>query len=262
MNAAPSEVVRATGLAVGYAGQAVASGLSFSVSDGDVLAVVGPNGSGKTTLVRTLLGLMPPLGGSLSVLGASGPPTPAEAARHVAYIPQRLELDRTFPLSVHEFLSLNPRGPGAEAYLDMLELRPLLHRRMGELSGGQTQRALLAYAIMKEPRLLVMDEPTSWVDAKGADCIVCIIGEFKRRGIAMIMVTHDLHALSGVATHVLGVGAPETWFFRPVTDAALPSMLDTLSGTGHHSHTGEACRAGQCLPHCTLQIHKTEGHHD
>lgn len=174
-------VLEVSGLTAGYErGRDVLRGVSFGIDDGDVLTVVGPNGSGKTTLLKAILGLVPIGSGNIKVLGAKGPLKGSSTGRGIAYIPQRLEPDRTFPLSVREFLLLGAERADQGAHINLLDLGPLLDRKMGELSGGQMQRALLAYAIARRPRLLLMDEPTSWVDAKGADCVLCVMEELKR----------------------------------------------------------------------------------
>jgi len=144
-----------------------------------------------------------------------------------------MELDRTFPISLGEMLALNRRGAEMNKYIEMLELGGLLSKKVGDLSGGQMQRALLAYAVMKGPLLLIMDEPTSWIDQKGADCILCIIEEFKKKGLAMIIVSHDLSVLRSVATHVLGLG-PEGYFFEPSDSPLMSEKLAGLFGTLHH----------------------------
>lgn len=227
------EAIRAEGISAGYAEREVITDLSFSLNRGEVLAIIGPNGSGKTTLLRALLGLMPIKSGNLSFFGKPRL-APKEAERLIAYIPQRLEFDRSFPISLREMLILSTPNADIEKYLDMLDLRGLLDRRVGELSGGQMQRALLAYAIIKEPGLLVMDEPTSWVDVRGADCIICIIEEFRRKGIAIAVVSHDFCSLQPVATHVLGLGA-EGHFFAAAGSDGLDDKMAGMFGSKHHS---------------------------
>ena len=247
----PGFVIEASGLTAGYAGREIIRDVSFGLRDGDVLAVVGPNGSGKTTLLRALLGMIRPSGGTVSLLGRSGI-RPSDIERLVAYIPQRFEIDRTFPLSLREMLSLSIKGGDYERHLDFLDLRDLLDRRVGDLSGGQLQRAMMAYAAAKDPRLLVMDEPTSWVDARGSDCALCIMEEFKKKGMAMLVVTHDFSSLEGIATHVLGLSqALETgYFFGPVSEPGMAGRAESLFGLGHHGGSNHihcafrAARAG------------------
>jgi ABC-type Mn2+/Zn2+ transport system ATPase subunit len=227
-------IISAEGICAGYGGVEVISGLSFTVSRGEVLAVLGPNGSGKTTLLKAVLGIIPLSGGELRVFG-KGRLSAAEAEKLISYIPQRLEIDRTFPISLSEMLALSGGGAALDRYIDMLELRALLDRKVGELSGGQFQRALLAYSIIKEPLLLIMDEPTSWVDVKGSDCLLCAVEELKKKGIAIIMVSHDFSVLGAVCTHVLGLG-PDQAFFEPADSPELEEKIKTLMGATHPVH--------------------------
>lgn len=220
-------------ISAGYNSKPVLKGLSFTVSDGDVLAVIGPNGSGKTTLLKAILGMLPLKAGRIRFLPEGREALMAERERLIAYIPQRLEVDRTFPISLGEMLNLSLHGARLGKYVEMLELGGLLNERVGDLSGGQMQRALLAYAIVKEPRLLVMDEPTSWIDAKGADCVLCIMEEFRKKGIAIIMVSHDFSALKATATSVLGLGG-DGYFFEPANSPDIGRMITALFGTMHH----------------------------
>jgi ABC-type Mn2+/Zn2+ transport system ATPase subunit len=232
-----SEILRAEDISVGYDGKPVIRGLSFTLNDGDVVAVLGPNGSGKTTLVRAVLSLMPLRSGRIVLFGRQRL-SPSETERLIGYIPQRPELDRTFPISLSEMLGLSAGREAIDRYLDMLDLRGLLAKKVGDLSGGQVQRALLAYAIIKGPRLLVMDEPTSWVDARGADCVLCLMEEFKTRGIAMMLVSHDFSVVEAVSTKVLGLGH-EGHFFEDAKSPALKRKIASLFGTVHH---GGGCR--------------------
>lgn len=227
-----SEILRAEDISVGYDGKPVIRGLSFTVNDGDVVAVLGPNGSGKTTLVRAVLSVMPLKSGRIVLFGKERLRA-SEAERLIGYIPQRPELDRTFPISLGEMLGLSARREAVDRYVDMLGLRGLLAKKVGELSGGQMQRALLAYAVVKEPRLLVMDEPTSWVDASGADCLLCLMEEFRTKGIAMILVSHDFSVVETVSTKVLGLGH-EGHFFEDAASPRLKRKIESLLGAMHH----------------------------
>jgi ABC-type Mn2+/Zn2+ transport system ATPase subunit len=235
-------VLSAEDLTVGYDGKEVLRGVSFTLSDGEVLAVIGPNGSGKTTLLRAALAITPISRGRVRVFGKP-PPGGAEAEGLIAYIPQRMEMDRTFPITLGEMLKLSTGRAPLQKYISMLELEGLLRMKVGELSGGQMQRALLAYAIAKEPRLLMMDEPTSWVDAKGADCVLCIMEEFKKKGIAMVVVSHDFSVLKGAATHVLGLG-PGGYFFEPAASPDVQGKVASLFGTSHHGECAAFCGPG------------------
>ncbi len=242
-----SEVIRAENIRAGYEGRAVIKGLSFTVHRGEVVAVLGPNGSGKTTLLKAVLGMIPLREGSVRLFGKQRLDE-AEREKLVAYIPQRMELDRTFPITLREMLDLSRHGPDMERYVGLLELRGLLGKKVGDLSGGQMQRALLAYALIKGPALLIMDEPTSWVDAKGASCILCIIEELRAKGVAVLLVSHDFSLIRSISTHVLGVGH-EVRFFDRADSPGLEEKLHSIFGTMHHPEEGAAV----CM-HCGLPM--------
>jgi len=225
-----SIILRAEGLEVGFDETPILKGIDFEVHDGDVLAIIGPNGSGKTTLIRAILGLIPLRAGKVEFFWKK---QAVEREAHLAYLPQRMDFDRTFPISLRELLGLGMRDSRFEKYLDVLEIRGLLDKQVGELSGGQMQRALLAYAIGKEPELLIMDEPTSWIDIKGADCVICIMEEFKKRGLSMIVVSHDYSIIRTTATKVLGLSA-HGHFFESASSPDITGKINSLFGTLHH----------------------------
>lgn len=242
-----TEIISAKNIRAGYDGRTVIRGLNFEVHGGDVVAVLGPNGSGKTTLLKAVLGMIPLREGSVRLFGRERLGE-AERERLIAYIPQRMELDRTFPITVGEMLSLTRQGPEVERYVGMLELGGLLGKKLGDLSGGQMQRALLAYALIKGPGLLIMDEPTSWVDARGASCILCIVEELGSRGVAVLMVSHDFSMIKSISTHVLGVGHDST-FFEKASSPGLDKKITSIFGPMHHA--GE--EASFCM-HCGLPM--------
>ncbi len=247
-----SEVIVAEKIHAGYDGRNVIDNLSFTVEGGNVVAVLGPNGSGKTTLLKAVLGMMPLKEGRVRLFGHA-PEGPRLEGR-VAYIPQRMDIDRSFPITLGEMLDLSKHAPELERYIDMLELRKHLRKKVGDLSGGQMQRALLAYALIKGPGLLIMDEPTSWVDARGASCILCIVEELKGRGAAVLFVSHDYSAIKTVCTHVLGVGHGG-YFFERADSPALNEKMNELFGPMHHA--GAEAAGPYCL-HCGEHIEREE----
>lgn len=245
-----TDVLRVENLEAGYDGRMVIKGLNMVVHDGDVVAVLGPNGSGKTTFLKAILGMLPLKGGRVRLFGQ--PPGGPEHEARVAYIPQRMELDRTFPITLREMLNLRRHRKEMEMYIDMLEIRGLLDKKVGDLSGGQMQRALLAYALIKDPGLLIMDEPTSWVDARGANCILCIIKDLRAKGIAVLLVSHDYSAIKHISTHVLGVGH-EGYFFEDAKSPGLEDKITALFGPMHHA--GEA---DNYCTHCGVPLAQEE----
>lgn len=242
-----ARVIEAENIRAGYDGRAVVRNVTFAVEEGDVVAVLGPNGSGKTTLLKALLGIIPLKEGRVRLFGREKMGED-ERERLVSYIPQRIDLDRTFPITLGEMLDLSRHGAEAERYLKLLELEGLMGKKVGDLSGGQMQRALLAYALLKGPGLLIMDEPTSWVDARGASCILCVVEELKARGVAVLIVSHDYSMVKPISTHVLGIGHDE-FFFDSASSPGLEEKIHAIFGTMHHAEKG----ASRCM-HCGLPM--------
>lgn len=201
-----------TDLSVGYGGSPVVSGIDFSIGAGDALFVVGENGAGKSTLLKTLLGLLPPISGSISFGDGA-------TAGEIGYLPQRNESQRDFPASAWEialsgrasclgrrpFYSKADRAATEQAMrrVGAFELR---EAPFGSLSGGQQQRVLLARALALEPLLLVLDEPTTGLDPKATEALYETVDELRAAGAGVLAVTHDVEVALPHATHVLEVG--------------------------------------------------------
>lgn len=181
----------------------VLRGVNLHVPKGQIVALIGPNGSGKTTLLRCLLGLQPVDRGSVKILGsAPNPPT----LRRVGYVPQRLLMDRSFILSVREFLALRRResrhwfwrshrktDQSVLENLADLGVESVLDRPLAALSGGQLQRVLIAFSLLTDPEVLLLDEPTAGVDTPGEHTFYELIAEVhRRRKLTVVLVSHDL----------------------------------------------------------------------
>ncbi|MEU7869904.1 ABC transporter ATP-binding protein [Dactylosporangium sp. NPDC049140] len=197
----PEPAVRIEDATLSYGAEPVLAGVSGTVAPGAVVALIGPNGAGKSTLIKAVLGLVPVVGGTVTVLGRS----PAAARRDVGYVPQADTLDAQFPVSAAQVVLMGRyrrigwlRRPGradrriaAEA-LDRVGLAGRAGATFGTLSGGQRQRVLLARALAQRPRLLLLDEPFNGVDAASQAALLRVLDERRRDGTAAIISTHDL----------------------------------------------------------------------
>lgn len=193
-----------------YRSTPVLEGASLSLAPGELCALVGPNGAGKSTIIRLILGEIAADQGTVEVLVRA--PSAAAIDGAVGYVPQRAPDDyRHFPASVEEVVgAMLPKAPALggrwssrsdrssrrEAVLQALRsagIEDLARRPIGELSGGQFQRALLARALVSAPKLLLLDEPTSNLDAESADSLVRLVSSIsKESGASALLVTHDL----------------------------------------------------------------------
>lgn len=174
----------------------VLTDVSLSVQPGEIVTILGPNGSGKSTLLRALLGIVPVSGGQVR----------QRPGLVVGYVPQRLAIDRTMPMTVRRFLSLPRRVGDAEAAaaLARVGLPEVAGRQMADLSGGQFQRVLLARALLSKPDILILDEPTQGLDQPGEAAFYRLIEEVRREtGVAVLMVSHDLHVVMAASDRVI-----------------------------------------------------------
>lgn len=185
-------------------------GVSLSVEQGEFFGLLGPNGAGKTTLILALIGEMRHDGDIDVMTGRSGKPL------RLGYVPQRISIDRGMPLTVVEFLVMGIQKrplwlgirPSLKAHslelLSMVKAEHLASRRLGDLSGGEMQRVLLALALQQEPELLVLDEPSAGVDFQGEHLFCELLDELRAaKGFTQLMVSHDLGMVFHHATHVI-----------------------------------------------------------
>jgi iron complex transport system ATP-binding protein len=205
----------ARALAFGHGQRVVGSGLDLSLAVGEALCILGPNGAGKTTLMRTLLGLLPALGGTITLGGDDLAALPrVEIARRVAYVPQSSPLAFDFTLEEIAVMGRTSHlgafaSPGARdfeiarAALERLGVGPLAGRPIGEVSGGERQLALIARALAAEARAIVMDEPTANLDFGNQARVLDEIERLKAAGIAILLCTHNPDHAFQVADEVL-----------------------------------------------------------
>ena len=238
---------RIDNLGVTIGSQVILEKVCLHMNCGELLALVGPNGAGKTTLLRALLGEVPHTGKiNFQVKGEVRRPF------RIGYVPQRMELDPQAPISVRDFLASamyqRPVWLGASAtmekeiyaVLSKVAAEPLVARRMGELSGGEMQRVLLAMAMTPVPELLLLDEPVSAVDSKGLALFYEIVSDLrKKHDVSIIIVTHDIHGIAPFADRmvllnriVLAEGAPKELLAKKELLSTFGPSLWNVSRTG------------------------------
>jgi iron complex transport system ATP-binding protein len=211
----PAQVVlECRNLSCGYPGRQVLKGLSFSVQRGESVALLGVNGSGKSTLLSTINRLLVPLEGEVLVEGRNiAGSSIAALAKLVSAVPQ--EEPSMFPFRVREVVTMGRIAYGsgifdtpedrqaAESAMQVAECTPLADRRITELSGGERQRVLIARAIAQDTPLLLMDEPTSHLDASHQMATASLVRRLASEGRTVISAVHDLNLASGMATRAL-----------------------------------------------------------
>lgn len=231
-----ASVVELRDLRVVLGGQAVLEGITFGVRPGTVVGVVGPNGGGKTTLLRTILGLIKPSAGEARVFGVA-----ATALRHrknwIGYVPQKFQFDRRFPASVFDVAMMArasssipwrslPAGEREEAWrnLELMGLGGLEHATVGELSVGQQQRVLLARALTRRARLLLLDEPVAGLDAAGQAGLFDLLDRLREAGLTVVLVSHDLCTLPAHADELVCINRTMHVHGDPAEVAASPKL--------------------------------------
>jgi manganese transport system ATP-binding protein len=243
--------VRTRELTVRYDRLLALDRVDLTVEAGQAVGIVGPNGSGKSTLLKTIAGLVAPQSGILEVFGAA-PRTLRPGT--IAYVPQVEAVDWTFPADVYDvvamgrFARMNPLvrfskrdREAVDGALTALRLDDLRRRHISQLSGGQQQRAFVARAIAQEPRLLLLDEPTTGVDAATEESLCELVRSLVAQGMPILMTTHDLERaedwfdrLIVLDRRVLAVGAPQD---------VLAS--GAYAGIREHAHTHGHARADE-----------------
>ncbi|MBR5273282.1 MAG: ABC transporter ATP-binding protein [Clostridia bacterium] len=202
-------ILKVKNLSVGYRNLNVLKDISFKVDYGDYFCIVGSNGSGKSTLVKCLLGLIPH--------NHKGKIEFDVSTQEIAYLPQINTIPREMPATVKEVIMTGLQKSGkrlpfytkkdAKAYkstVKMLDIEKLAKKKIGELSGGQLQRVLLARALCRKPKLLILDEPTSGLDEKSTGNLYSLLDKLNQEEkMTIIMITHDLDDVKFCANKVL-----------------------------------------------------------
>jgi len=225
-----------------FAERPILQNISMQLMQGEITTLIGPNGAGKSTLVRLILGLIRPDSGSI---------TPA-ADLKVGYMPQKISIDPSLPISTGRFLQLaNTSHKACHEALEMVGISHLAVSPIQTLSGGELQRALLARAILRKPNFLVLDEPVQGVDVTGQNALYEMIGELsKSLNCGILMVSHDLHLVMSATDqviclnqHICCQGHPE----QVTQDQAYIDIFGQTTAIYAHQHDHQHSIHGEVL---------------
>jgi len=213
-------LISVSGVSFSYGQVKVLENISFNVEQDDFIAVIGPNGSGKTTLMKILLGFLRPQSGTANV---------ALPTNRIGYVPQYHTIDTNFPGTVREILSDHTVGARQAGITN------LLSKKFVSLSGGQQQRVLIALALERNPRLLILDEPTAGVDIQAQEAFYDLLRKLNKQGITILLVTHEIGVIPNLVKTVLCLNRTICCMGAP---KKVPELLKEMYGPHflHHHH--------------------------
>ncbi len=237
-------VIKAQDLIVRYGAREAVYHTRFSVEEGSFVAIIGPNGSGKTTLIKTFLGVITPTSGDLEVFGR---PAGRVDPTRIGYVPQVKTMERTFPALAMELVVSGERRrwparirtdekERAMAILDRVGAAHLAERSLNALSGGELQRVFLARSLIRQPELVMLDEPAAGIDVAGASDLYELLEQYQKdHGATVLMVTHDWQVAYHHASHVLLLNRRQIGFGTP-NDVLTEANLRQAFGHVGHAH--------------------------
>ncbi len=257
-----NNIIEIQNLNFSYNSQPVLRDLNLSVNPGDFIAMIGPNGGGKTTLLKLMLGLLNADSGSIRIFGQ-----PAQDVSHrIGYVPQAVHINKNFPVSALDVVLMGKLKPGrgwsrhsqqdrvaALKALEQVEMKKFHDHLIGELSGGQQQRVFVARALVTNPELLLLDEPTASIDTKGQNELYLHLKELNEE-ITIIVVSHDLMVISGYIKSVICVNQRLYYHGHAELTGEMIEMM--YSCTAEETCPVELIAHG--LPHRVLHKHEDE----
>ncbi|WP_022728185.1 zinc ABC transporter ATP-binding protein ZnuC [Fodinicurvata sediminis] len=260
----PSLLVETSGLGLALGGRQILESIDLGIAPGEIVTVIGPNGAGKTSLLRIILGLQKPDSGKVH----------RRSGLRLGYVPQRMSVGPTLPLSVLHFLSLPDRQPRRKRLdaLNELGIGHLADAQLHSLSGGEFQRVLLARTLLRDPDLLVLDEPAQAIDFVGQTELYQMIDRVRReRGCGVLLVSHDLHLVMAATDrviclnrHICCSGEPETVSQHPEYLSLFGPRAAQALAIYHHHHDHQHDLDGAPIQEdgtSTKQPEKQESHH-
>lgn len=241
-------LIEAKGVCVSFGGNPALTGIDITIRPGEIVSVIGPNGAGKTTLVRVLLGLLSPDAGEVR----------RRPGLRVGYLPQEIRIDPVLPMTVHRLLCLPYTVPGEAIRHTLAEVKAsgLLEKQVHVLSGGEMQRVLLARALVRNPDLLVLDEPAQNVDVSGQAELYDLIARIREeRECGVLMISHDLHLVMAATDQVVCInhhlccsGAPEAVSRHPEYVAMFGGQPGRSFAVYTHVHDHHHGLSGEIVP--------------
>ena len=231
------------GVSFAYDHQPVLVDVDLIVAENELLGLIGPNGGGKSTLIKLAAGLLKPDSGTVRVCGRS----PSAARQEIGYVPQFAGFERDFPITVAQAVQLGRLGSGglrwraddrhaADRAMAETRLEALQNRPISDLSGGELQRVLIARALAGEPKLLLLDEPTSNLDQRAEEDILLLLARLSER-MAVILVTHDVGFVAGGVQRVACVNRTLLCHdTRGLTGDAIEALYGHSVRLVHHDH--------------------------
>lgn len=210
-------VIEVGGLTISYGENTVLSGVSFRIEGGEFVGIIGPNGSGKTTLLKSLIGLVPIDSGEIRILGRDARKEMARIRREIGYLPQKQTINPMVPVLVRDAVLMGRYGAmglfrrpkeedrnAVESALKKVDMLDKIDEPIGHLSGGQQQRVFIARALVHNPKIIFLDEPTTGLDVPSQSSIISLIHDLHENyGLTIMMVTHDINQISAYATKIL-----------------------------------------------------------
>ena len=222
-------------LCFGYTASEVLHNVSFEIGEGDLVGIVGPNGGGKTTLLYLLLGLIKPKFGTVNIAGRP----PREVRDRIGYVPQHLHFDPRFPVTALDVVNMGHLHGGrfgrfkrkekdaARSALNQVGLADRQNQAFADLSGGERQRVMIARALVSQPSILFLDEPTANVDAQAEHALYELFHELNR-SMTILLVSHNLTVVTKYVRHVLCVN--RTACIHPISDMLSSTIKEAYGG--------------------------------